>query len=130
MSTHRRSQPRAPRGVTLLESMILVIIVGIVSLGFGISLQSSARLSSAVDQRLDIHTRLVEKMEDLMSLDYVTLSANSGLSDTVSIHGVTCNRTVTVATKDADGSGTADADFLEVTVTINGQSLVARVTQP
>ena len=118
------------RGVTLLESLILVVIVALVSLGFAVSLQGSSNLSSTVDRRLEIHTRLVDKMEDLLSLDFTTLSANSGLSDTVTIHNQSYNRTVTVTQKDADGNGSANADFIEVTVTINGQTLTTRVTQP
>jgi hypothetical protein len=39
-------------------------------------------------------------------------------------------RTVTVTAIDADGNGSADADFIEATVTIGGQALKMRVTQP
>ena len=118
------------RGVSLLEAMILVVILGIVSLGFGIALQSSAHVPAGVDQRLASHTFLVEKMEDLMSLDFATLSANSGLSDTVTVNGQTLARTVSVAALDADGVNGVDADFIEVTVTVSGQSLKTRVTKP
>jgi type II secretory pathway pseudopilin PulG len=129
MRQHPETSSRR-RGVSLLESMILVVIVGIVGVGFGVSLQSSTKLTATVDTRLETHARLVEKMEDLLSRDYTVLAANSGLSDTVSIHNVTYNRTVSVANKDADGNGGNDADFLEVTVTINGLALTTRVTQP
>jgi len=118
------------RALTLLECLILVTVLGIMSLGFGIALQSSAHIPDGVDQRLAIHTFLVEKMEDIASLDFPTISANNGLSDTVSVNGQNLARTVTVASIDADGNGTADADFLEVTVTIGGQFLKTRVTQP
>ena len=118
------------RGVTLLEAMILVVILGIVSLGFGVALQSNAHIPDAVDQRLVIHTFLVEKMEDLASLDFSTLSANSGLSDTVMVNGQTLARTVTVAAIDADGVSGVDNDFLEVTVTIGSQYLKTRVAKP
>jgi hypothetical protein len=121
---------RTRKGVTLMESMLLVVIMGIVSLGFGIALQSSARIPEGVDQRLAIHTFLVEKMEDLASLDFATINANSGLSDTVSVNGQTLNRVVTVTAKDADGINGVDNDFLEVTVTIGSQYLKTRVTQP
>ena len=117
-------------GVSLLESMILVVIVGIVSLGFGISLQSSARVPGAVDQRLAIHTRLVEKIEDLSSQNFATLAANTGLSDTVTIGNKSYARTVTVATFDANNKGSGEPDILEITVTIDGQFLKTRVIQP
>jgi Tfp pilus assembly protein PilV len=124
----RRTFP--PRGFSLLEALLLVVILGIVFLGFGIGLQSAAHVPEAVDRRLETHARLVEKMEDLLSMNFTTLSANSGLSDTVTIGGATYPRTVTVATVDADASGAPDADFLQLTVTINGQFLKTRVTQP
>ena len=121
---------RNHRGISLLEAILMVVVLGIVSLGFGIALQSNVRIPSAVDQRLTIHTFLVEKMEDLMSQSFATLAANSGLTDTVTVNGQTLTRTVTVAQADADGNGTVDSDFLEITVTIGGQSLKTRVTQP
>ncbi len=124
-----RSKSRDPIGLTLIECMILVVVMGIVSLGFGIALQSSAHIPDGVDDRLAIHTYLVEKMEDLNSLDFATVSANSGLSDTVNVNGRTLARTVTVAQFNADGSGPKN-DCLEVTVTISGQYLKTRVTQP
>jgi Tfp pilus assembly protein PilE len=118
------------RGVTLVECMLLVVIMGIVSLGFGIALQSSSRIPDGVDERLAIHTFLVEKMEDLASLNFGALAANSGLSDTVTVKGQTLARTVTVAAVDADGLNGVDNDFLEVTVRIGNQYLKTRVTQP
>ncbi|HVT83407.1 MAG TPA: prepilin-type N-terminal cleavage/methylation domain-containing protein [Phycisphaerae bacterium] len=118
------------RGATLMEAMVVVVIVGVVALGFGISLQSNARIPSAVDKRLTIHTFLVEKMEDIASMSFDTVSANSGLSDTVAVAGQTLNRTVTVAPIDADGNGAPDSDFIEVTVTINDQFLKTRMAKP
>jgi len=123
-------QRRKQRGVTLIECVILVTVVSIVSLGFGIALQTSARTPYVVNQRLDIHTRIVEKMEDLSSLSFATLAANSGLSDNVTVGSTTYTRTVAVAYVDADGVSGVESDFLEVTVTINGQSLKTRVTKP
>jgi hypothetical protein len=113
-----------------MEAMVVVVIVGVVALGFGISLQSNARIPSAVDKRLTIHTFLVEKMEDIASMSFDTVSANSGLSDTVAVAGQTLNRTVTVAPIDADGNGAPDSDFIEVTVTINDQFLKTRMAKP
>jgi hypothetical protein len=121
---------RIPKGVTLLECMLLVVILGIVFLGFGIALQSSARVPVAADQRLTIHTLLVDKMEDLASLDFATIAANAGLSDAVSVNGQNLPRTVTVTPIDADGINGVDNDFLEVTVAIADQYLKTRVTQP
>jgi|WetSurMetagenome_2_1015567.scaffolds.fasta_scaffold1122720_1 hypothetical protein len=121
---------RTRHGVTLVECILLVVLLGIVSLGFGVALQSSAHVPDGVDQRLAIHSFLVEKMEDLASLDFATVAANSGLSDTVTVNGQSLARTVTVAAVDADGINGADNDYVEVTVTIGSQYLKTRVTQP
>ena len=110
--------------------MLALTILGIVFLGFGIGMQAVIHAPAAVDTRLETHARIVEKMEDLLSQPYATLAANVGLSDTVTIQGKSAARSVTVAKVDADGSGSLDADFLEITVTINGQFLKTRLTQP
>jgi hypothetical protein len=121
---------RRPRALTLIECMLLVVFLGIISLGFGVGMQSISHVPDGVDQRLALHTCLVEKMEDLLSLDFPTLAANSGLSDTVPYQGRSFPRTVTVAAIDADGISGANADFIEITVTIGDQYLKTRMTQP
>jgi Tfp pilus assembly protein PilV len=121
---------RIPKGVTLLECMLLVVILAIVFLGFGIAMQSTARVPVDAEQRLAIHTLLVDKMEDIASLDFATIAANAGLSDTVSFNGQSLPRTVTVKPIDADGLNGVDNDFLEVKVAIADQYLKTRVTQP
>jgi hypothetical protein len=122
---------RAPKALTLIECMLLVVLLGIISLGFGIAMQSISYVPAGVDQRLAIHTLLVEKMEDIMSLDFATIAAvNNGLSDTVQYEGRALPRTVSVAPIDADGINGPDADFLEITVAIADQFLKTRRTQP
>jgi hypothetical protein len=124
-----RTHSRARRGLTLLEAMILMTILAVVALGFGIGLQASARVPGQVDLRLAIHTRLVEKIEELTTLDFPVLAANSGLSDTVTIGNQTLPRTVTVTKFDADGNGSLENDIVEVEVAVGWQSLKTRVAQ-
>jgi hypothetical protein len=111
---------RNVKGLTLIECMLLVALLGIISLGFGIGLQSIAHIPDGVDQRLAFHTFLVEKMEDIMSLDFTAI--NSSLSDSIQYQGRTYPRTVTVAI--------LETDFKEITVTIADQYLKTRMTQP
>jgi hypothetical protein len=118
------------RGLSLLEAMMMVVIMGVVSLGFGIALQSNARVPAVVDKWLAIHTYLVDKMEDLASLNYATLAAANGTTDTVNVWGQNLARTVTVQNVDGDGNGSVDSDFIEVKVTIGDQYLKTRVAQP
>ena len=113
-----------------MECIFLVMILGIMSLGFGVALQSSAHVPDGVDGRLAVHTYLVDKMEDIKSLDFATVAANHGLSDTVKVNGQTLARTVSVVAVDADGIAGAEADYVEVTVTISDQFLKMRLTEP
>ncbi|HVX87110.1 MAG TPA: hypothetical protein VH253_20160 [Phycisphaerae bacterium] len=131
-SPHAR---RLRAGFTLLEAVILVTILGIVGVGVGIGLQATARVPEGVEDRLSVQTLLMQKMEEVSTISFASLAAGkddsgNALSDTVTVKGKTANRTVTVAAADADGDGNPDADFLEITVTINGQSLKTRVCKP
>ena len=114
----------------MIEAMLLVMVIGLAGVGYGVALQACVRAPKGVDQALEINTRLVEKMEDLLTLDFTTLSTSHGLSDTVVIGNTNYSRTVTVLPCDADNNGSADPDFLEITVTIDSRSLKTRVTQP
>lgn len=121
---------RACRGLTLLEALILITIVGVAGTGVGVGLHAVAKVPTAVDERLAIHNRLVEKMEELASMDFDTLNSGVSRSDTFLIGNRTYNRTVTIALADADGSGGAESDYLAITVTVNNQSLSTRLTKP
>lgn len=121
---------RARRGLTLLEAMILLVIVSFVSLGVGTGLRAVTRVPEGVDDRMAMHIKLVEKQEELSTLDFATLNNGTNRSDTVLLAGQTVNRTVAIATYDADGINGVDADFLQITVTINGSTLVRRVCKP
>jgi len=110
--------------------MILLVIVSFVSLGVGTGLRAVTRVPEGVDDRMAMHIKLVEKQEELSTLDFATLNNGTNRSDTVLLAGQTVNRTVAIATYDADGINGVDADFLQITVTINGSTLVRRVCKP
>jgi hypothetical protein len=137
MRSHSAIIPRSrsSRAFSLLEAVILVTILGIVGVGVGIGLQATVHVPAAVEDRLSTHTFLMQKMEELPTISFASLAAgkdDSGhaLSDTVLLKGITVARTVTVSTVDGDGNGSPDPDLLEITVTINGQSLKTRVCKP
>jgi type II secretory pathway pseudopilin PulG len=117
-------------GVTLIEAMILVVVLGAVALGTGSALQNLTRQPKNMNLLLATSSALVDKMEYLRSLSFTALTVGTTFSDTVAIEGTSYTRSVTVALADADGNGAADSDFKSITVTVNGQSLVCYVTAP
>jgi hypothetical protein len=124
---------RAPRGLSLIEAMIFLSVLSITAVGVGVALQSIAHVPRGTDIRLATQLRLVERLEQLKAYSYTSLTSaisNTTLNDTVTIDDVSAPRKVTVAYFDADGSGTTDTDMVQVTVAINGQTLVTRVVQP
>ena len=117
------------RGFTLIEATILMVILSIVAVGAAVSLQALSRGPSANDLQLTINNVLIDKMEQLRALDFSAMTVGTALSDTVTVNGTTYVRRVTIALADANGGGN-DADFKQVTVSVNSQSLVTWVTQP
>ena len=128
MKCLRRQSPRpAPRAVSLIESMVLMVVMSIVVLGTGISLQSLTKVPTANNRVLVISNLLIDKMEKLRALDFPTLAATSNASDTVTIDNVTYTRSWTIT---ANPGSSYDANFLQVTVTIGSQSLTSAVCKP
>ena len=137
---------RHAKGLTLLESVMLMTILSVVSLGFCNALQASMRVTVAVDQKLALQTKLLSDMEDLTSNGFDKLVdptfpspsnpyfSSTGVSDTVSlpVNGgmQTFARNIKVAYVDVNGDGSADTDCLELSITINGQLLKTRMTHP
>jgi hypothetical protein len=74
-------------------------------------------------------------MEEISAISFASLAAGQddagvALSDSVPFKGKTLTRTVSVTKVDGDGDGLPDPDLLEISVSINGQSLKTRVCQP
>jgi type II secretory pathway pseudopilin PulG len=130
--THRRRNHRP--ALTLVEAIIMVMILGIVSVGVGVGLQSATRITYATDTRLATHTRLLEKLEAIRDASFTQLTAAIGnqsnaFCDTVILDGKTLDRTVAVSYFDVNGGG-AETDIVQVTVTIDSQSMKTLVCQP
>src|ERR1700744_3869260 len=94
--------PTAPRcrGFSLVEATLVVVILSIVAVGVGVGLQSITHVPDGTDINLTTRMRLMERMEQLNTYDFSTLSAAIGkttLNDTVTIGNQSVPRTVTVA---------------------------------
>ena len=115
---------------TLIEAMVLLVIMSIVTVAAGVSLQGLSQSPKGNDFQLAVNNAIVSKMEEVRALDFTTgMVVGSTLSDTVAVNGTTYTRTVTIALADANGGGN-DTDFKQITVAVNGQSLVTYVAQP
>jgi len=121
---------RARRGVTLPEAMLLILILALVAVAAGTGLQAVVKVPKANDDILATSNALASKMEEVRALGFAGLPVGNTLSDTVTINGTLLNRSVVVSLYDADGSGTADADCKQISVTIGGQSISSIMVQP
>lgn len=125
-------RPRARRGFSLIEVLVLVVVIGIVGAAAGRTLQMVAATPVQNDRMFQIETQLISKMEYLRSLPFDSIavgSPNSMLSDNVTIAGTYHPRLVNVTLADGDGNGSVDSDFKQITVTCGSQSvstLIAR----
>jgi Tfp pilus assembly protein PilE len=118
------------RGLTLIEAMLVVLVLGFLAVAGGVSLQSLVRQPTNTNLALAVSNSMVDKMEYLRSLTFNSLLTGTSYSDTVTINGTTYNRSVTVALADADGNGATDVDFKSVTITLAGQTLTTYVASP
>lgn len=110
--------------------MFLLTIMGIVGVAAGVSLQSLTRMPQKNDEQLCIANALSDKMEALRGTDFTSLTVGTSLSDSVTINNTSYSRTVTIALADANGDGSADSDFKQITVTIGNRSLICFVVKP
>ncbi|HEY4330833.1 MAG TPA: hypothetical protein VGN88_13915 [Phycisphaerae bacterium] len=125
MSIHRQyiSVPSA-RGITLIESMILMVVMSIVVLGAGVGLQALVQVPTQNNRSLVISNLLLDKMEKLKALGFTTLSTSSNGSDSTTIDGVAYTRSWTLTT---NPGGAYDANFLQITVIIGSQSVTSAI---
>jgi type II secretory pathway pseudopilin PulG len=132
---HRRGH-KAPRGLTLLECMILLTILSIVGLGVGLALQASSNVPVATDRAGAISTELASEMDYWRALAWggppwpTTLPSNVADTVTMSVGGrsFTYNRTTNIQNWDPTniaGNASPQSDFVRIQLTINGQVLTA-----
>ena len=117
-------------GFTLLEALILLTILGIISVGAAVGLQSSAKVPSGVDARLAIDRQLTTAMEQTKQTAMSSWATLAGSTSTVTVNGTSYTQTITVTAQNApDGSG-ACTDYVLVTVQIGAQSMTTYLAQP
>ena len=128
----QRNRGNAGRGFSLMEVMVLVVVIAIVGAAAGQALQAVCRTPVMTDRNYQIETQLISKMEAIRAMGFNAIAVgnpNATLSDIVSVAGTDYQRTVTVALADANGDGTAEANFKMVTVTCGSQSVSTLVSR-
>jgi hypothetical protein len=121
----RPQKKRRSRGLSLMEVLMLVTILGIVGAGAGLSLQAVAKTPGQTDTILVSQTNLVSKMEELRSIPFDTLPTGTNVAP-YSTSAVK----VDIAYADPYGGTGGNAFFKRITVTSNGTSLVTLVCKP
>jgi prepilin-type N-terminal cleavage/methylation domain-containing protein len=125
MTTQPNSR-RMKRGFSLVEVMVLVVVLGIVGSAAGTALQAMIKSPGQTDQFYQIEMQTISKMEAIraLSFDQIALgNPNGSLTDMIAINNTYYQRVVTVTLADANGDGTVDATFKQITVTCGGQSV-------
>ena len=122
-----------PRGFTLVEALLAILVLGLVAVPTSAALFSLSQgaLTRVTDQT--VADLMQDKLEDICALRFkdVTLSdppgSASALSDTVTVNDVSMARTVIVDLEDGDNDGVLDEDLKRVTIRIQDQDLVTLV---
>jgi type II secretory pathway pseudopilin PulG len=60
-----RTHQKHPRGLTLIEAMLLLVIVSIVAVAAGVGMQAVAKVPAATDETMSINSTLVNVMEQV-----------------------------------------------------------------
>jgi type II secretory pathway pseudopilin PulG len=114
------------RGISLLESLVLVVILSIVATGAGQSLLAITKIPVQTDATLLEENALVSKMEQMRGVSFDNLAIGTALSPYSE-----GSMAVDVAYGDPAGGGSPNTNWKQVTVRMtNGRQLVMMVCKP
>ena len=114
------------RGISLLESLMLVTILGIISAGAGQVLIAIGKIPGQTETTLKDETSMVSKLEQIRATDYDSLTIGTAVSP-FSDGGVS----VDIAYTDPHGGSSPSTNWKQITVRLaNGRQLVALVCKP
>jgi prepilin-type N-terminal cleavage/methylation domain-containing protein len=125
---------RGRRGFSLIESMMAMVILSIVGIGAGVGLQSMAGSSSAIEDRVWTAQQMSAKLENLRDLAYASQLSGSSTSDadrsgsTYLISWIVVEIDPAAPTASPPTAKT-NSGLKQITLTMNGQSLVTWVSQ-
>lgn len=114
------------RGLSLVESLMLVVVLAIISSGAGQVLQAVTKVPKQTDSTLLEETKVVSKMEQMRSVSFANLPLGTAVSP-YSDGDVS----VDIALADPTGGNNPSSNWKQITVRLpSGRQLVAMVCQP
>ncbi|MEI8197950.1 MAG: hypothetical protein WCI73_18815 [Phycisphaerae bacterium] len=121
-----RSQgPQRRRGLSLIECLMLVIILGIIGGGAGQALLAVAKVPAQTNNTLTEEMAVVSKMEQMRSVSFANLPLGTAVSP------YSDNVLVDVAYADPTGGNSPSTNWKQVTVRIpGGRQLVTMMSKP
>ncbi len=125
---------RRPRGLSLVECIILMVVFSVVAVAAGVGLQSVSKSWSAVDDKLWTSQQIISKMESLRDTAYASLVSGTSTSD-ANYKGTTYTITWTVTEIDptkptqSPPASKNNSGLKQLTVSMNGQSLSTWISQ-
>ena len=122
----RSKGQKHPRGLSLMESLMLVVILAIISTGTGQVLMAVTKIPKQTDATLQEETSIVSKMEQMRSVSFDSLPIGTAVSP-FSDGGVY----VDVAYADPHGGSNSSTNWKQITVRLaGGRQLQAMVCKP
>ena len=134
-------RPIPTHAFTLIESLVTMVILGVVVLIVPVALQTLTHTPSSNDQALAVSAELVSELEYWHDLAWgnspwpTSLPYSSSDTVTLSVGGrsVTLSRSVSIQIWDPNnltGDVSPQADFARIRITIAGQTITAFTCRP
>jgi hypothetical protein len=122
----------AGRGLTIVESMMLLVTMSIIAVAAGVGLQAVAKVPGQTDDMLAVNAAVIDRMERMRAEPWATMgtkaTALTNTSPGISINNKYYPCTVTKTDIDPDGSGATD--FRMISVTIGSQTMSVYACSP
>ncbi len=122
----RRRFPRvtgARAGLTLIESMISIVILGMTVTGISAAFSTGLQALEQSDDVLLLDSALRSRMETLVSRPFDEVLAEGSGEESLDIGGDAYKATWVATSVDLDSNGIPEPDAMTVEVTLGGRSL-------
>jgi hypothetical protein len=124
-----------PRGLTLLESMLMLTVLAVIAVATGVGLQAASKVPSANDKILIIDAELNSEMDYWKAWSFASTAPwpttfpytkNDNVTLTINGKATSLARSLTISRwdpNDITNNSSPQNDFVKVVITIDGQSI-------